>query len=169
MPVDEAGFRNFCLVAAGGIVGAALVKGHYDETRKSQAEKDDPDGVKWLCDLVRDLLNDWRPREYPRENDYTRALFRYLERELPEDVDIEMRTATLRGIPDILIDDRLVLELKVNPEKDERDRLIGQCCGYSREWVTWAIVIGMPQHRVRELEELLEAKSLSYIEVIDFS
>jgi hypothetical protein len=71
-------------------------------------------------------------------------------------------------VPDILIDDRLVLELKVDPNKSERDRLIGQCCDYSREWVTWAIVIDMAKHRVRELEELLAAKSLHYIEVIPF-
>ena len=83
-------------------------------------------------------------------------------------MSVEMRTSTLYGIPDILINDRLVLELKVKPEKGERDRLIGQCCGYSREWVTWAIIIDLPQHRVRELEELLEAKSLHYIEVIPF-
>jgi hypothetical protein len=35
--------------------------------------------------------------------------------------------------------------------------------------VTWAIVIDMPPDRVRELEELLDAKSLHYIEVIAFA
>ena len=88
--------------------------------------------------------------------------------ELDDDIEIELRTSTSRGTPDILIDDRLVLELKVDPNKSERDRLIGQCCDYSREWVTWAIVIDMPKHKVRELEELLAAKSLHYIEVIPF-
>jgi hypothetical protein len=61
-----------------------------------------------------------------------------------------------------------VLELKVDPEKTERDRLIGQCCDYSCNWVTWAVVIGMPESRVKELERLLEEKSLHYIEVIPF-
>ncbi len=62
-----------------------------------------------------------------------------MKRELPHalgqgdpSVSLEMRTSTSHGIPEILINDRLVLELKVNPNKAERDRLIGQCCDYSR-------------------------------------
>lgn len=175
MPLDQEDLKKLGCALAGGLVGAALLQHHHDEAKKSQAEKDDPEGVEWLCNLIAALLDDWEPRHYDREDKYTEALYRHLNRELPEaleegdpDVTIEMRTSTLYGIPDILINDSLVLELKVNPEKGERDRLIGQCCGYSREWVTWAIVIDMPQHRVREIEELLEAKSLHYIEVIPF-
>jgi hypothetical protein len=175
MPLDQEDLKKLGCALAGGLIGAALLQQHHDEAKKSQAEKDDPEGVEWLCNLIGDLLDDWEPRNYDREDKYTEALYRYLNRELPDaleegepDVTVEMRTSTLYGIPDILINDRLVLELKVNPEKGERDRLIGQCCGYSREWVTWAIVIDMPQHSVRELEELLAAKSLHYIEVIPF-
>jgi hypothetical protein len=175
MPLDREDLNKLGCVFAGGLVGAALLEHHHDEKRKSRSEKDDPEGVEWLCNLIGDLLEDWEPRNYSTEGEYTEALCQYLDRELPDaldeddpDVTVEIRTSTLYGIPDILINDSLVLELKVNPEKGERDRLIGQCCGYSREWVTWAIVIGMPQHRVRELEELLEAKSLHYIEVIPF-
>lgn len=43
------------------------------------------------------------------------------------------RTKNAFGIPDVLVDDRLVLELKVNPSETEKDRLVGQCCKYSRE------------------------------------
>ena len=78
------------------------------------------------------------------------------------------RTKTVFGIPDVLIDDRLVLELKVNPSEAEKDRLVGQCCKYSQEWVTWAIVIDMPENKVEALVVLLDAKSLNYIEVIQF-
>jgi len=175
MPLDQEDLKRLGCALAGGLVGAALLEHHHDEGKKSQAEKSDPEGVEWLCDLTGNLLDDWEPRYYSTEDEYTEALYRYLNRELPDaldeddpDVTVEMRTSTLYGIPDILFNDSLVLELKVNPEKGERDRLIGQCCGYSRQWVTWAIVIGMPQHRVRELEDLLAAKSLHYIEVIPF-
>ena len=175
MPLDQEDLNKLGCALAGGLVGAALLQHHHDEAKKSLAEKDDPEGVEWLCELIGDLLDDWEPRHYDREDEYTEALYRYLNRELPyalkedePDVTVEMRSWTLYGIPDILINDRLVLELKVNPEKGERDRLIGQCCGNSVEWVTWAIVIDMPEHKVRELEELLEAKSLYYIEVIPF-
>ena len=47
-------------------------------------------------------------------------------------------------------------------------RLVGQCCEYSRGYVTWAIVIDWPEKRVNKLLDLLEAKALNYIEVIEF-
>lgn len=175
MPLDQDDLNKLGCAVAGGLVGVALLQHHHDEAKKSRAEKDDPEGVKWLCNLIGDLLDDWEPRHYDREDDYTEVLYRYLSRELGDaleeddpDVTLEIRPSTAYGVPDILINDRLVLELKVNPQKGERDRLIGQCCGYSREWVTWAVVIDMPQRKVRELEELLAAKSLHYIEVIPF-
>lgn len=69
------------------------------------------------------------------EDDYTNHLFKYLRRAISDvleeddpDVALVMRTVTLHGIPDILIHNRLVLELKVSSKKGERDRLVGQCC-----------------------------------------
>jgi hypothetical protein len=59
--------------------------------------------------------------------------------------------------------------LKVSSRKSERDRLVGQCCEYSRGYVTWAIVIDWPEERVEKLVDLLEAKCLNYIEVIEFN
>jgi hypothetical protein len=69
----------------------------------------------------------------------------------------------------LLIDDCLALELKVNPDKAEGDRCVGQCGACSREWATWIILIDAPSHVVRDLEELLAAKGLDYIDVISFS
>lgn len=159
----------------GGIAGAAIVQSHHDEAKKSRAEKEDPEGTEWICDIVWDLLDDWKPPDMDREDDYTDHLFGYLRKEIGKvleeddpDVELEMRTGTFHGIPDILIHDRLVLELKVSSKKSERDRLVGQCCEYSRGYVTWAIVIDWPEHRVDKLLDLLEAKSLNYIEVIEF-
>lgn len=106
---------------------------------------------------------------------YTDHLFKFLRRGIGEaladedpDVVIEKRTNTLHGIPDIVIHDRLVLELKVSSKKSERDRLVGQCCEYSRGYVTWALVIGWPESRAQKLIDLLEAKALNYIEVIEW-
>ena len=125
--------------------------------------------------MVWNLLDDWHPPDYESEDGYTEDLFRFLNHEVHEeleeddpDVSLEMRTGTLHGIPDILIYDRLVLELKVASKKTERDRLVGQCCEYSRGYVTWAIVIDWPDDRIDKLVDLLEAKSLNYIEVIPF-
>ncbi len=176
MPSDPKDARNVVVaLALGGLAGAAIIQGHHDEKRKSQAERDDPSGVEWICDLVWDLLDDWEPPDYEREDDYTDDLVQFLRHEVRgergEDgrrISVIKRTKTFCGIPDILVDDRLVLELKVDPRETEKDRLVGQCCKYSREWVTWAIVIDMPEERLDKLVALLEAKSLNYIEVISF-
>ena len=114
---------------------------------------------------------DLRPLEPPGfeyEDEYTEDLYEFLDQELDEDITIEMRRKTTRGLPDILIDDRVVLELKVEPKKTERHRLIGQYCDYSVEWVTWAIVIDMPEDKVEALRDLLDKKSLHYIDLIPF-
>ncbi|MFY9910735.1 MAG: hypothetical protein WCF22_21945 [Candidatus Sulfotelmatobacter sp.] len=177
MPIDPRDARKVAVaMALGGIAGAAIIQSHHDQKRKSQAEKDDPEGVAWICNLVWDLLDDWEPPDYEREDDYTDDLVQFLRDELScergEDgrrISVTKRTKTYCGIPDILVDDRLVLELKVDPKETEKDRLIGQCCKYSQEWVTWAIVIDMPDERVDKLVALLDARSLNYIEVIPFN
>jgi hypothetical protein len=48
-------------LALGGLAGAVVIQSHHDEKRKSQAEKDDPDGVEWICGLVWDLLEEAAP------------------------------------------------------------------------------------------------------------
>ena len=85
---------------------------------------------------------------------------------MDDDIEVELRRKTSRGIPDILIDDQLVLELKVEPKKTERDRLIGQCCDYSVKYMVWAVVIDMPDDKVEKLRDLLDRKDLNYIDVI---
>jgi hypothetical protein len=156
--------------------GAAIVQSHHEEAAKSQAERDDPDGCAWLCDLIWDLLDDWEPEDCDSEDEYTDDLVDFLQVNL-EDVEVPnggrrikvaKRVRTEFGIPDVRIDDRLVLELKVGPHEGEKDRLIGQCCKYSVEWVTWAVVIDMHEDKREELVELLQRKSLHYIEVIPF-
>jgi hypothetical protein len=176
MVFDPKDVRNVVVaLALGGIAGAAVIQSHHDEKRKSEAEKGDPDGVERICDLVWDLLEDWEPPDYEREDEYTEDLTQFLRHELRGErgddgrrISVIRRTRTLHGIPDILIDDRLVLELKVDPRETEKDRLIGQCCKYSQAWVTWAIVIDMPDDKVEKLVAVLDAKSLNYIEVIPF-
>lgn len=169
MPVNDDWLKKLGLLVGGGLFGAMLLESHYDENRKSRAEKEDPDGCKDLCTTVSEILDRWEPEDFDYEDDYTEDLFLFLDGELDEDIPIKMRKKTSRGLPDILIEDRLVLELKVEPKKTERDRLIGQCCDYSVEWVTWAIVIDMPEDKVTQLRELLNQKSLNYIDIVEFN
>lgn len=169
--------RDFVIaLGLGGLTGAAIIQSHRDEEAKSQAEKDDPSGVEWLCDLIWDLLEDWESEHCEHEDDYIDDLVDYLRDELhdlsaPDDdrrIRVEKRVRTDFGVPDIIIDDRLVLELKLGPHEGEKDRLIGQCCKYSVEWVTWAVVIGMSRKKARQLVKLLQKKSLHYIEVVEY-
>ncbi len=44
MPTNQDHLKQFGLALGSGALGALLLKNHYDESRKSQAEKDDPDG-----------------------------------------------------------------------------------------------------------------------------
>jgi len=177
MALDPKELRNFVIaLGLGGLTGAAIIESHRDEAAKSQAEREDPGGCEWLCDVIWDLLEDWESEDCESEDDYTDDLVGYLRRELrnveaPDDgrrIRVEKRVRTDLGIPDIIIDDRLVLELKLGPHEGEKDRLIGQCCKYSVEWVTWALVLGMSRKKARQLVKLLQMKSLHYIEVIEF-
>ena len=175
MKLDDDAKKIFLALAMGGIAGASIIQSHHDEAKKSQSEKDDPHGVEWLYDLVWNLLDEWEFGVFDREDDYTDDLVEFLRDELSDvrgddrrRIRVTKRTGTSHGIPDVLIDDRLVLELKVASKKSERDRLVGQCCEYSREWFTWAVVINWPDGRIDKLTDLLEAKSLNYIAVIPF-
>ncbi len=172
----DSGIRlDHLLWGAGGLlVGAWWVKDQADRAKKSQAEMDDPNGTAAVCEELAPILDDWEPAEFESEDDYVDDLYRYLCKDYVDDPysyaeDIDLRLDTPQGVPDILIADLVALEVKLNPNKAERDRLVGQCAGYSREWVTWIILIDTPSHRVRELEELLEAKGLGHILVFAFS
>ena len=192
------------LYAAGGIlVGAWWVKNQHDEGKKSRAERDDPDGVKEVCNTFAPILDEWEPEQFETEDEYVEDLFNYLldgdddegddgtddgdadqadddtdeddvtddevDEDDEDDFDIEMRPSTHEGVPDILIHDQLAIEVKVNLSKAERDRLIGQTAAYSREWVTWIVLIDTPASRVGALERLLAAKGLEHILVWAFS
>lgn len=63
----------------------------------------------------------------------------------------------------------LALELKCSPTKGELDRCVGQCAAYSRQWITWMVLVDVTASGVRRLEDLLEDKGLNQIEVWRFS
>jgi hypothetical protein len=84
-------------------------------------------------------------------------------------VEVELWPTTPCGVPDILINDQLVLELKLAPDKGGRDRGIGQCADYSRAWVTWMVVIGSPAREIDALEELLAARGLDGIKIVSYT
>lgn len=154
--------------ALGGAAAGFLVsRSQLDASKRSRSETDDPVSTADTCEEIADLLEAWEPSaDCETEDDFTNDLADYLCEN--SDRQIEVCPDTPEGQPDILIDDLLALELKVDPGKSERDRLIGQCAGYSRLWVTWAIVIDATDSRVGRLVDLLEDKGLEHIAVWSF-
>jgi hypothetical protein len=146
----------------GFLVGAWWVNNRTEEGKRSRAEREDPEGVGEVCEEIARLLDRWEPPDDCEDEDDLRdALASYLEDN--SECDIEVSPGTSDGKPDILIDDLLALELKVDPSKTERDRCVGQCMGYAREWVTWIVLIDGPVRKLRLVEELLAAHGLERI------
>ena len=149
----------------GGLAaGVFLVENRLAQAKKSKAEIEDPKQVKEVCCQIGELLEKWEPGEAcETEDDFTDDLASYLEDNT--EWEIEVYPTTHEGKPDILIGDLLALELKLGPSKGESDRLIGQCSGYSREWVTWAVIIDASESIIDRLVYLLEDKGLEQIAV----
>lgn len=157
------------LCAAGGLVaGAWWVKNQTEEARKSRAELDHPDDVEEVCTEIGQLLDEWEPDEACEdEEDFMHDLAEYLDAN--SEWEIEVRPSTAEGEPDILVGDLLALELKVAPSKGERDRCVGQCAGYSRQWVTWMVLIDASSSDAGKLEDLLRDKGLERMLVWNFT
>ena len=156
-------------VAIGGIAAGYLYsRSELAESKKSRAEKDHPDLVEEVCEEVAELIDEWEPDEdCESENEFTEDLASYIKEN--SELTIEVFPGTPEGKPDILIDNVLALELKVGLGKSERDRLIGQCAGYSRKWVTWTVIIDASPSQLGSLSELLEDKGLEHILVWEFN
>ena len=67
----------------------------------------------------------------------------------------------------ILVEGVLALEVKLNPNKAERDRAVGQMLNYNRRWVTWCLMFEAEPSCSQRMEDLLCDKQLDHILVID--
>jgi hypothetical protein len=151
---------------AGVALGASVANGQIEETKKSRAERDNPDDVLDVCKKVVSALEEWEPDEYETEDDFVSDLATYLNEETG--FEIEEHPDTREGQPDILVEDCLAIEVKISLRKSERDRCVGQCAAYSREWVTWIVVIDAAASVTGDLENLLADKRLEHIRVFPF-
>lgn len=169
--MDNNGNQNWSHLAwaFGGLVaGSWLARNEIEESKKSRAELDCPEDAEEAYDEIGELLDDWEPdAECETEDDYTQDLADYLDANT--DWEIEVYPNSPEGKPDILIGDLIALELKINPSKNETNRCIGQCAGYSRLWITWMVIIDAPSSKIGRLEELLIDKGLEQILVWSFS
>lgn len=154
--------------ALGGVAtGIYLSRNQLETSKKSRAEIDDPDGTEEVCEEIAELLEKWEPSDdCESEDEFTQDIADFLSENC--EWEIEVYPDSPEGKPDILVGDLLALELKVSLDKSERDRLIGQCAGYSRLWVTWAVVINASESSLGRLVDLLEDKGLEHITVWGF-
>ncbi len=164
----QTNWSHLACAIGGAVVGSWWARSQADEAKKSRAELDDPDGAEDVYTDIRDLLDGWEPdAECETEDDFTRDLADYLEEY--SHWEIEVYPNTYEGKPDIVIGDLLALELKLAPSKGERDRAIGQCAAYSRQWITWLVLIDASATEVGRVRDLLLDKGLEQIEVWRFS
>jgi len=86
------------------------------------------------------------------------------------DREVEAAPQTEFGRPDILIDNALAIELKLElEEKADQDRCVGQCIGYAQGWNTMLIVIDVPRRDRERLDTLLNGYRSEEIPIIELS
>jgi hypothetical protein len=93
------------------------------------------DKFKWGWDsigMLTSLIGKWRPRNCETEKDYENNLYLFLHREL-EGHTIEKQSGRGRFHADIVIDNKLVIEIKYNLRTTANyQRLIGQVQEYNK-------------------------------------
>lgn len=160
-------FEHLAAAFGGLLLGYGLRNYQVEESKKSRAERDNPEEVEEASFDVAEILDTWEPcGDYETEDDFTRDLAEFLKENC--DWEIEVFPNSPEGKPDILIGDLVALEIKVGLSKSQRDRLVGQCAGYSRLWVTWAVIVGASESELGRLEDLLKDKGLENIAVWGF-
>ncbi len=87
------------------------------------------DKIKWGWDklsVLESLIKKWRPRGCESERDYENSLYQFLWRELP-DHDITRQSAKGRFRADIVLDGKIIIEIKNNLDSTANyQRLVGQ-------------------------------------------
>ena len=106
------------------------------------------------------LLNRWQPSTTCRtEKDHERHLLAYLQKELPQ-VPIISQYGIAKGVADLVIEDRHVIELKLGFDETklgEFDRCIGQLERYRQKWVkpergpVYLVMVGKSDAEFRDM------------------
>lgn len=165
---EKTGFSHLAAAFGGFLFATWAARQALADSKKSRAEIDFPEESAEAFTEISQLLDEWEPSDHcVAEDDFTQDLAQYLADN--SEWRIEVYPSTQEGKPDILIDDLIALELKVDPNKNERNRCIGQCAGYSRKWITWMVIIDSSPSKIGELQRLLADKGLEHILVFDFS
>jgi len=150
-----------------GLLTKAWIERKNDEAIKSRAEIEAPELVAAVLEVVDELLGKVSFRgDFKDERHIMNGLARYIERKT--ELMFEVEPATPFGVPDILLEGVVALELKRGLKKAGMDRCIGQAAGFSRRWFTIILVFDTPSSRVQQMEDLMADKGLDHIPVVHF-
>lgn len=102
------------------------------------------DTINFRLDRVgtlKSLIEKWRPDNCSTEKVCETSLTEFLRQELPEGIKITPQYSQGRFRADIMIDDRLIVEIKYNLDTtDKYHRLVGQIITY-KDWTGKVILI----------------------------
>jgi len=151
---------------SGAAVGATVSHFLQSDRPTQQTSFDWPQLSCDVIEQVTQILNQCEPdRTFSNENDFGNWLSDHLRER--SDYRIETRPST--PIPDILIENALAIELKVNPDKSERDRCVGQCVEYAQRWKTMVVLLDTPPSSANHLDTLLDLAGLEEVPVFELS
>lgn len=165
------GANTLLTLLAGGVAGGLLTKAWMDhraaQETKSRAELEEPGLAKAVLEVLDQVFEQVSFRgEFKSERHIMNGLARYLRNKT--DLEVEVEPNSPFGIPDILLDGVVALELKKGLKKTEMDRCVGQAAGFSQRWFTVILVFDTPTSKVQRMEDLMADKGLGYIPVVHF-
>ncbi len=90
--------------------------------------------------MVEDIIKDWKPGDCRTEKDYEKSLYTFLHKRL-EDIQITKQYAKGRIHADLVVGDKIIIELKNNLDTTSKyQRLIGQLAEY-KDWEGKVILV----------------------------
>ena len=166
--------RNKCVVwllfafVIGVAVGAAVLHVLQTNTPIQQTSLNRLQPSNEVIEEFTQILNHCEPDQpFSNEIAFEDWLSKYLDDH--SDYAIETRPSTEFGIPDILVDNTLAIELKINPDKSKQDACVGQCIGYAQRWYTMLVLLDTPRRDIERLDTLLNRPGLEKIPIFELS
>ena len=113
--------------------------------------------------MIAKLVEEWKPGDCSTEKQYEKSLYEFLHERL-EDIQITKQFARGRVRADIVVGDKVIIELKNNLDTTGKfQRLVGQIADYKNwEGETIIVLCGATDSNLRkELDRYLEDEGLS--------
>jgi len=122
-----------------------------------------------VIEEITQILDQCEPDQtFSNEDDFGNWLFDYLREH--SDYTIEAGRSTEFGIPDILVENALAIELKKKlTEQSKQDRCVAQCIRYTQRWYTMLVLLDTPASEVHDLDTLLDLAGLADVPVFELS